>query len=102
MIRIEEDLKLPNGNPMKEAKITITTIKSDQTLKGSFISVCSDDATGAVDIPLYEGIFNIKVKPNKGSISLDEDVEITSATPTPITLTKLVNDYVYVEPEVEE
>lgn len=102
MIQIEEELKLPNGNPMKDAKITITTVKSDYTLKGSFVSQCSDTTTGVISIPVYEGIFNIQVKPYKGFTSLDEDVEITSLTPTPITLTTLVNDYLYVEPEVEE
>lgn len=98
-IRVTENLVLPDGSPMKSAEITVTTIKSESVLKGSFIKECSDNDTGAIDFPLYAGIYNVTVRPYKSHISLDEDIEIPASMVSPVTLTNLTNNYIYVKPE---
>lgn len=98
MINIDDVLVLPDGTPMKDAEITITTVKSDKVLTGSFLKVTTTD-TGGFKTPLHTGIYTITSKPKRNHIVMEVSVEVTDLTPTPITLVQLINDYPYVEPE---
>ncbi|MGL4616516.1 MAG: hypothetical protein ACRCVV_22015 [Shewanella sp.] len=91
-IQIQGVLIYPNGEPMKDTLVQITSYSTLEVIKGASTTV-ETDANGNIDTSLANGIFQLVVKPCKGSAYSTSYVEVTPETPSPISLVRLISEY---------
>jgi len=96
MVTVTDALILPDGTPMKCAKLKLVAHSTGESLQGSAITIYTED-TGIVNFTLVNGVYKLSLIPNKEVASLEVLIEITETTPSPITVVDLVNNHKYVE-----
>jgi hypothetical protein len=91
-ITIEDTLRYPDYSPMLDTVINITTLESTEVIKGSSLKI-KTNPSGAFSSQLCTGKFAIEIKPCSGVRYAEFVVEVTGATPSPITLIDLINNH---------
>lgn len=93
MVRINQGIKNPTGSLLSDVVVTITCIESTEVVKGAK-SVERSKEDNTFDFTLSLGTYQITVGRINKSVFYDRSVRITSSTPTTLSITDLLNNYV--------
>lgn len=97
MITVTESIKNPTGSSLSNVLITITCIESAEVIKGAK-SVEKSDEENKFNFTLSLGRYRVTVGREQKPIFYDKEVLVDEATPSTLTITELLNNYVYTEP----